>query len=401
MGRRKPSLTPEEARALHHEALVIDSQQPPITSGALFTPRMQQLVSEYARLGRTRAEIQPLLEAMIVRELRDSAEARESYLNLWRRAGVTVACGTFSGPGPISQAFEQAVRRIANAHAIVDLLTDHLVLVREAADIERAHREGKHGIVIDFQDTLAFGDDLDRIELFHNLGLRMVQLTYNLQNLVGDGCTERYQGGLTTFGLEVVRRLNDLRILVDISHCSEQVGWDALAVSTAPVVVSHSAAKALSGHPRAKSDELARAVAERGGYFGVVVVPGFLSAHPHVTLEDFVRHVEHMVDVCGIDPCRYRNGQDGATEFPDWIAHRVPARNASDTTRKLRLDRFPTRGAPLDARLSDRGLRNIRRLAEPDRRARPSGLHRRGTPQAARAQLLTRFPRGRRLNSIP
>ena len=301
MGRRKPSLTPEEARALHHEVLVIDSQQPPITSGALFTPRMQQLVSEYARLGRTRAEIQPLLEAMIVRELRDSAEARESYLNLWRRAGVTVACGTFSGPGPISQAFEQAVRRIANAHAIVDLLTDHLVLVREAADIERAHREGKHGIVIDFQDTLAFGDDLDRIELFHNLGLRMVQLTYNLQNLVGDGCTERYQGGLTTFGHEVVRRLNDIRILVDISHCSEQVGWDALAVSTAPVVVSHSAAKALSGHPRAKSDELARAVAERGGYFGVVVVPGFLSAHPHVTLEDFVRHVEHMVDVCGID----------------------------------------------------------------------------------------------------
>ncbi len=301
MARRKPTLTPEEARALHAEALVIDSQQPPITTGALFTPRMRQVVQEYARLGRTRAEVQPVLEAMVVREIRESPAAREAYLDLWRRSGVTVACGTFSGPGPISQAFEQAVRRIAQAHAIVDVLDDHLLLVREAADIERAHREGKHGIVIDFQDTLAFGDDLDRVELFHNLGLRMVQLTYNLQNLVGDGCTERYQGGLTTFGLELVQRLNELRILIDISHCSEQVGWDALAVSSAPVVVSHSAARALSDHPRAKSDELARAVAERGGYFGVVVVPGFLSQQPRVTLDDFVRHVEHLVDVCGID----------------------------------------------------------------------------------------------------
>lgn len=301
MARRKPTLTPEEARALHAEALVIDSQQPPITTGALFTSRMRALLQDYARLGRTRAEVQPVLEALVVRELRESAEAREAYLDLWRRSGVTVACGTFSGPGPISQAFEQAVRRIAQAHAIVEALADDLLLVRTAADIERAHREGKHGIVIDFQDTLAFGDDLDRIDLFHNLGLRMVQLTYNLQNLVGDGCTERYQGGLTTFGIEVVRRLNDLRILVDISHCSEQVGWDALAVSTQPVVVSHSAARALSGHPRAKSDELARAVAERGGYFGVVVVPGFISSQPHATLDDFVRHVEHLVDICGID----------------------------------------------------------------------------------------------------
>ncbi|MCS7051218.1 MAG: membrane dipeptidase, partial [Thermomicrobium sp.] len=158
MPRRKPTLTPEEARALHAEALVIDSQQPPITTGALFTPAMRQLVAESARMGRTRAEVQPVLEAMVVRELRSSPAARQSYLDLWQRAGVTVACGTFSGPGPISQAFEQAVRRIAQAHAIVEILADRLLLVRQAADIERAHREGTHGIVIDFQDTLAFGD---------------------------------------------------------------------------------------------------------------------------------------------------------------------------------------------------------------------------------------------------
>jgi membrane dipeptidase len=299
--RRRPALTPEEARALHYEALVIDTQQPPITTGMLFTERMRRVVEEHARQGRSRVEVAPLLEAMAAREIQTSPDAREAYLAMWERSGVTVACGTYSGAGRLGEAFERAVRRIAQAQAIVDALRDKLVLVRRAADIEQAHAEGKHGIVVDFQDTIAFGDDLERIECFYHLGLRMVQLTYNLQNLVGDGCTERYQGGLTYFGREVVRRLNELGILVDISHCSEQVGWDALEVSTAPVVVSHSASKAVARHDRGKSDELARAVAERGGYFGVVVVPGFISERPEATLEDFVRHVEHLVDVCGID----------------------------------------------------------------------------------------------------
>src|SRR5205807_1838542 len=82
----------------------------------------------------------------------------------------------------------------------------------------------KHGLILDFQNATPFGDDLDRVEYFHNLGVRMVQLTYNLRNLVGDGCNEAHQGGLSYFGREVVRRLNEHRILVDVSHCSEQVG---------------------------------------------------------------------------------------------------------------------------------------------------------------------------------
>ncbi|HXX38452.1 MAG TPA: membrane dipeptidase, partial [bacterium] len=135
----------------------------------------------------------------------------------------------------------------------------------------------------------------------HNLGLRMVQLTYNLRNLVGDGCTETSQGGLSYFGREVVRRLNDARILVDVSHCSEQVGWDALKLSTAPAIVSHSTSKAVCYHDRGKTDELAKAIADRGGYFGVVVIPGFISEEPEVTLDAFVDHVEHLANVCGID----------------------------------------------------------------------------------------------------
>ncbi|MDR7522815.1 MAG: membrane dipeptidase [Armatimonadota bacterium] len=301
MRRPTPSLTPEEARRLHTEALVIDAQQPPVTRGFLFTEKMRTALAEAALQGRARDEVEPLMAAMAVRELQTSEEARRAYRELWRTSGVTVACGTYSGGMRPGDAFEQASRRIAEAYAYVDALGGDLTLVRRAADIERVHRDGTWGLVLDFQNTTPFGDDLDRVDVFRDLGVRMVQLTYNLRNLVGDGCTEAYQGGLSHFGREVVRRLNEARILVDVSHCSEQVGWDALKVSSAPIVISHSSSKAICYHDRGKSDELARAVADRGGFFGVVVIPGFLSEAREVTLDDFCRHVEHLVNVCGID----------------------------------------------------------------------------------------------------
>lgn len=327
----RPSLTPSEALELHRQALVIDTQQPPITTGIVFTPGMRDAVVELAQQGRTRAEAGPILEAVLTREIRTSPEARGQYLEMWRRSGVTVACGTFSGFERLATAFEAAVRKIANAQAMLAALDDAMLLVRGAADIERAHAEGKHGLIVDFQNTTAIGDELDRLDLFHGLGLRMVQLTYNLQNLVGDGCTEAYQGGLTYFGREVVRRLNDLRILVDVSHCSEQVGRDALAVSSAPVIVSHSSSKAVADHDRGKSDELARAVAEGGGYFGVVTIPGFIRATPGAGLADVVRQVEHLVDVCGIDHVGIGTDKAGPgprtsslIEFPEAMPPQLP-----------------------------------------------------------------------------
>ena len=300
--RRKLALTPEEARQLHYEALVIDAQQPPVTRGFLFTEQMRAALNDFLRNhpDASREEAEPLMEEMATREIQTSAEARKAYLDLWHKSGVTVACGTYSAGHP-GEAFERTARRIAQARAILDALDGELILVRHADDITRAHRERKYGLIMDFQNTTPFGDNLDRVEYFHNLGVRMVQLTYNLRNLVGDGCTETYQGGLSYFGQEVVRRLNELRILVDVSHCSEQVGWDALKVSTAPIVISHSSSKAVCYHDRGKSDELAKAVADRGGFFGVVIIPGFISESAEPTLDDFARHIEHLVAVMGLD----------------------------------------------------------------------------------------------------
>lgn len=328
---RTPSLSADEARQLHEDAIVIDTQQPPITSGIVFTQGMRAKLAELHEQGRTRSEAGPILERQLVRDIQTSQEARDLYLDMWRWAGVTAACGTFSGGHKPSTAFEGAVTKIANAQAMVTALKDDMLIARSAADVERAHEEGKRAVIIDFQNTVPIGDDLNRINVFYGLGLRMVQLTYNLQNLVGDGCTELPQGGLTYFGRELVGRLNDLNILVDVSHCSEQVGWDTMDVSSAPVIVSHSTSKAVAYHDRGKTDELARAIAEQGGYFGVVVVPGFIKDSPGATLKDFVKHIEHLVDVCGIDHVGIGTDKAGPgpstssmVEYPDDMPQSLP-----------------------------------------------------------------------------
>ena len=299
--REKPSLSPQEARELHAQALVIDSQQPPATSGFLFTRHMREQLEAWREEGMSRADVAQAVQMLTTREIQTSEEARRTYRDLWRRSGVTVACGTYSSSHRLSHSFEASVRSIAQAHAFIGALDGDLVPVLKAADIERVHASGKHGLILDFQNTTPFGDDPSRVALFYNLGIRMVQLTYNLQNLVGDGCTETYQGGLTWFGREIVAELNELDILVDVSHCSEQVGWDALETSKAPIVVSHSASKAVAHHDRGKTDALAKAIADRGGYFGVAVIPGFISDQPKVTLDTFCRHVEHLARTIGID----------------------------------------------------------------------------------------------------
>lgn len=322
---RRLSLTPAEARELHYQALVIDAQQPPATSGFLFNDAMWAALADLHQHGADRGVAGDVMARMAARQIQTNPAAADEYLNLWRTSGVTVGAGTYIAGARIETAFETAISRIAEARAILDALDGELVLVLRADDIERAYHDGKHGLIIDFQDTVPFATDIDRIDLFYNLGLRQVQLTYNLRNLVGDGCTEHNASGVSYFGRAVIERLNELDMIVDVSHCSEAVGWDAIELSTSPVIVSHSNAKALTYHDRAKSDELAKAVADQGGFFGVTIVPGFVQDESTAaTLDHFVDHVVHLVNVMGIDHVGVGNDKCGPgpqtgslVEYPD------------------------------------------------------------------------------------
>jgi membrane dipeptidase len=299
--RDKPILSKQEAIQLHNDSLVIDSQQPPITSGALFTKNMKETLDEWFKDGMTRGEARGHLSNMIADEIQNDQDARNQYIDLWNKSGVTVASGTYAGPAKMEDAYEISVNGIANAISIINAIPEKLMLVTTSDHIVEAHETNKYGIIFDFQDTTSFGTDLNKVDFFYNLGLRVVQLTYNLRNLVGDGCTELHKSGLTYFGKELVSKLNDMNILVDVSHCSEQVGWDTIETSKSPVVITHSASAAVFKHDRGKGDKLAKAIADNGGFFGVVIIPGFIQGSDTGNLDHWAMHIEHLVNIMGID----------------------------------------------------------------------------------------------------
>ena len=300
--RNKQSLSQDEAFKLHYEALVIDSQIPTITIGGLYTDNMRKKMDECFKEGFTKAETSSILSSMIPSEIQNSSDSKAQYIELWEKSGVNVASGTYAGPAAgVEAAYQSSVTSMSNAISIINSIPEKLMLVTKSDHIKEAHETGKGGIIFDFQDTLSFGTDLDKVDFFYNLGLRVVQLTYNLRNLVGDGCTEYHKSGLSYFGRELVGKLNDKKMIVDVSHCSEQVGWDSMEISSTPVVVTHSTSAAIVQHDRGKSDKFAKAIADNGGFFGVVVIPGFIQETPTATLDDWAVHIENLVNVMGID----------------------------------------------------------------------------------------------------
>jgi membrane dipeptidase len=178
---------------------------------------------------------------------------------------------------------------------------DKLILCTKAAHIEQAKREGKLAVVLGFQNGTVIDDRVANLDKLYQAGTRCIQLTYNARNLLGDGCTERTNAGLSDFGIECVEKMNDLGIIVDLSHCGEQTSADGIAFSKQPPAFTHTVCKAIHFHPRAKADELIRAISNRGGMTGIMALGYMVSPRADATVEDYLDHVDHAVKVGGID----------------------------------------------------------------------------------------------------
>lgn len=183
-----------------------------------------------------------------------------------------------------------------------------LGLVRSAADFARHRAAGRFGVVLACQDasildvsTFSTGDtNLENLEELHARGLRVLQLTHNERNAVADAFPEPVDAGLSRLGHAVVERMNALGLLIDLSHCSERTTEQAIAQSTRPVAVTHGGARALFDTPRNKSDATIRALADKGGFFGVFMMSRWLTDADAATPETVVDHVDHVVRVGGI-----------------------------------------------------------------------------------------------------
>lgn len=221
---------------------------------------------------------------------------RVEYLKWYREGGVTALAPTVGS----TEGARATVECIATWHRLLRE-RDDLMLIRQAADIEHAKRNGRLGIFMHLQGADPIEDNLDLIDLYKALGVGIVQLTYNVKNRVGDGCEERTDCGLSRFGQRLIERLNQARVIVDCTHTGSRTSLEAVEHSSAPVVLSHSNPASVHPSPRNVSNELIDAIARSGGLIGICGFPGMISAMSTPSLDNFIAHIDAIVERVGID----------------------------------------------------------------------------------------------------
>ncbi|MFG6176656.1 dipeptidase [Halomonas sp. THAF12] len=235
-----------------------------------------------------------------------------------RKGGLTAANCTVS----VWEGFQATVDNIVKTNALMAESSDLVRPVRTTADITRAKEEGKTGIIYGFQNAHAFEDQIGYVEIFKQLGVGIVQMCYNTQNLVGTGCYER-DGGLSGFGHEIVAEMNRVGIMCDLSHVGETTSREVIEASEKPVCYSHCLPSGLKEHPRNKSDEELRFIADNGGFVGVTMFTPFLRAGVDATVDDYVEAIEYVMNIVGEDAIGvgtdFTQGHD--KQFFEWLTH--------------------------------------------------------------------------------
>lgn len=235
-----------------------------------------------------------------------------------RRGGLTAANCTCS----VWEGFQATMTNIATWKGY---FRDHADLLRQvytSTDIQHAKKEGKTGIVLGFQNAAAFEDNPGHIQLFKELGVGIVQMCYNTQNLIGTGCYER-DGGLSGYGHDVVAEMNRVGIMCDLSHVGPKTSDDVIRASTKPVAYSHCLPSGLKDHPRNKSDAQLKFIADRGGFIGVTLFPTFLERGVNATVDDYVEAIDYVINIVGEDVVGIGTDftQGYGKPFFDWLTH--------------------------------------------------------------------------------
>lgn len=234
-----------------------------------------------------------------------------------RRGGLTAANCTCS----IWEGFRGTMDNVARWQGWFREHADLILQVHTTADIARAKRESRTGIALGWQNLSGIEDQIGHLALFKSLGVGIMQIAYNTQNLVGTGCYESRDGGLSDFGHEVIAEMNRLGILCDLSHVGAKTSEEVIIASKKPCAYTHCLPAALKAHPRNKTDEQLRFIAQRGGFVGVTMFPPFLRRGTDSTVDDYVEAMEHVLDLCGEDQVGFGTDftQGYGREFFEWI----------------------------------------------------------------------------------
>jgi membrane dipeptidase len=217
---------------------------------------------------------------------------------MFRDCGITGFHNSIGLGGPT--AHEDALAFLASWQGFAGRNADVFALVGKATDLDHAKRQRKIAVIMGIQDADHFREAKD-VKAFYEYGLRCSQLTYNSQNLIGSGSTDREDGGVSDFGAEIIKAMNDVGMLVDVSHSGDKTTLDAIEISTKAIAITHANCRALNNHPRLKTDEAIRKLAAKGGVMGITGVRMFVRDKEPTTIEHIVDHIDHVVQLVGIE----------------------------------------------------------------------------------------------------
>ncbi|HSE11403.1 MAG TPA: membrane dipeptidase [Rudaea sp.] len=222
----------------------------------------------------------------------------EADAEMFRTCGITGFHNSIGVGG--ATAYEEALQFLAAWSGFAGRNSEVFSLVGRAEDIDHAKARRKVAVIMGLQNADQFREPRD-VKDFYDLGLRCAQLTYNTQNLIGSGSTEREDGGVTDYGVKIIEAMNDVGMLIDVSHSGDRTTLDAIELSPKPIAITHSNCRALNNHPRLKTDEAIRKLAAKGGVMGITGVRMFVKDSEPTTIENVVDHIDHVVKLVGIE----------------------------------------------------------------------------------------------------
>lgn len=226
--------------------------------------------------------------------LKDPSTFRSEDALLFKASGIDVFCLGHSRPTRA-----ESLDYLTQWNRFLAHNTQWLKRIDSVADMDYVNRSGRTGVMLTYQDSRHF-ETLEDVNLSYSMGQRLSQLTYNYANRIGSGGFDNEDKGLTEYGHAIVKRMNEVGMAIDVSHCSDKTTLDAIEASTKPVIITHANCRALNaGHPRAKTDEMLKKLAAKGGIMGIAEIRFMVKADEPVTVEDFLNHYDYIIKLVG------------------------------------------------------------------------------------------------------
>jgi len=315
LGILKPSAKDlEHGLRLHADSLVFDAYG--------FSPRAAvdgDALAAAVESGASAAELKDMREDMTMTRCVSNPGEQSEYLDAWRASGVTCI---FQNAGEEGQDPQRLIKRLSHFTYATDMLKQFVVKAAVPDDISEAKKLGKHCLYMTgngvplTQQWVSQEDELRYVSVFFHLGIRMMHLTYQRRNMIGDGCGEESNAGLSDFGRSAIAEMNRIGVIPDCAHSGWQTSLEAAQVSSKPVVASHSVCGGIYPHIRSKPDEVIKAIADSGGYIGICCIPRYLRGAGDISA--LLDHIDYVVRKFGVD--RVAIGTDVAYTSQNYAA---------------------------------------------------------------------------------